>query len=177
MFGVLEMTDVSFDDLHEKLAKLLEIFQASTSQAGLESSFLKTYHDDNYEGSIEDAMIEFVRTGEDRYLELYHAFLMAVRKATPSTYLYEKLFNMGLKYLEHTSFKKEPFANRIKLLVNKVKFQGKEYTPEQLINLIEKADMLKRLVFDFMLNPEAVKDEALREDKSVKKYIEFELNK
>ncbi|KAI3486808.1 hypothetical protein L1887_49576 [Cichorium endivia] len=51
-------------------------------------------------------------------------------------------------------------------LVNKVKFQGKEYTPTQLMDIIERADRLKYMMFDFILNPESTRDSALQADKS-----------
>lgn len=168
---------ISFEHLNGKLAELLEIYQNSKDMAERESSFIKKFNDDGYENFVEDAMIEFMRTEEDRYFELYHAFLIAIKNATPDEQLYQKMFKMGLSYFDHTFLSKDAFINRMEALVNKVKFQGKEYTPTQLMDIIERADRLKYMMFDFILNPESTRDSALQADKSVKKYIEFELNK
>ncbi|MDY4310001.1 hypothetical protein SOX05_08980 [Pseudomonas putida] len=172
------MTDRSFEELNGKLGELLEIYKNSTSKEELESSYLKKFHDDDYEQMIELSIIRFMTTQEERYLELYHAFIISIKNATsPHNELYPKMFNMGISYFQRHHLNKDAFVKRIESLVNKVKFQGKEYTAAQLVELIEQADKLKIMMFDFLLNPESTRTEAERKNKSVKKYIEAELSK
>ncbi|QUG90705.1 hypothetical protein GR140_18755 [Pseudomonas putida] len=172
------MTEKSFEDLNAKLGELLEIYKSSTSKEELESSFLKKFSDDDYEQMVELSIIKFMTTQEERYLELYHAFIIAIKNATsPHNELYPKMFNMGLSYFQHNYLSKDAFVKRIESLVNKVKFQGKEYTAAQIMELIEGMEKFKLMMFDFILNPESTKTAADKKNKSVRKYIETELNK
>lgn len=178
MYGVLEMTERSFDELNAKLGEMLQIFQSSNSKEELESSYLKKFNDDDYEQMIEFSLIKFMTTQEERYFELYHAFIISIKNATsPGSELYQKMFNMGLSYFQHNYISKEAFIKRIETLLNKVKFKGKEYTAPQLMELIEHADKLKIMMFDFLLNPESTRAAAHDNNRSVKKHIEIELNK
>lgn len=172
------MTDRSFEELNGKLGELLEIYKISTSKEELESSYLKKFHDDDYEQMIELSIIRFMTTQEERYLELYHAFIISIKNATsPHNELYPKMFSLGISYFQHNYLNKDAFVKRIEILANKVKFKGKEYTAAQLVELIEHSDKLKVMMFDFLLNPESTRTAAEKNDKSVKKYIEIELNK
>lgn len=176
--GIKSVTDRNFEELNVKLGELLEIYQSANSKDELEASYLKKFKDDDYEQMIDLSLIKFMTTKEERYFELYHAFIISIKNATsPHNELYPRMFNLGISYFQHNYFKKDAFVKRIETLANKVKFKGKEYTAAQLMELIEHADKLKIMMFDFLLNPESTRAAADDNNKSVKKYIEFELNK
>lgn len=172
------MKEQTFDELNAKLGELLKIFQSANSKDELETSYLQKFKDDDYEQMIDLSLIKFMTTQEERYFELYHAFIISIKNATsPQNELYERMFNLGLSYFQHNYLKKDAFVKRIETLANKVKFKGKEYTAAQLMELIEHADKLKIMMFDFLLNPESTRTEAEQNERSVKKHIEIELNK
>lgn len=169
---------MGYEEIYQKLQELSELYLSSDDTQSLEFAFLKKFSDDQYEVIIEEAMIEFMRTGDARYFDLFNAFLLAIKNSTRDNELYSKIFKIGVSYFDHKLFNKKAFVNRIKALSNrKFVFLEKEYSPQELMDLIEKINQLKYVLFEMILDPELTKENALKDGKKVREYVQFHLNK